>query len=416
MSEKRITITDIRSESLSFSNFDDLIDFIEKEVNFWSETRTDLGQIRGADFFNISNGISANINHYKDLKIKSSGYEEDPKMIAEFSRIENDILGWINRNWLYSATPFAVAVIEAYKKSPATGNAFKDCILQNRYAVNGNPPSMESFSGALLAYEFIYQDDTKITKRRNSEKKSFSLLRKRLESDAEGLSKDLEVIKKSYSEWDERVREDFDTWFESEKEKNKGFTDSIKKESRKSLDNYNAFFGEMCETSKSKISELESLYREKLRLEAPAEYWRKRAEKLSFQGGMWATFLGVFSVVVMVLTGSFFYTWLQKDPAQIGVPSLQGVGLFASTVAVAAYIIKTLSRLTFSSYHLQRDAEEREQLAYFYLSLIKEGAIDESSREIVLQSLFSRSESGLLGGDSGPLMPSPSEIIKTVKK
>ena len=326
MSEKRITITDIRSESLSFSNFDDLIDFIEKEVNFWSETRTDLGQIRGADFFNISNGISANINHYKDLKIKSSGYEEDPKMIAEFSRIENDILGWINRNWLYSATPFAVAVIEAYKKSPATGNAFKDCILQNRYAVNGNHPSMESFSGALLAYEFIYQDDTKITKRRNSEKKSFSLLRKRLESDAEGLSKDLEVIKKSYSEWDERVREDFDTWFESEKEKNKGFTDSIKKESRKSLDNYNAFFGEMCETSKSKISELESLYREKLRLEAPAEYWRKRAEKLSFQGGMWATFLGVFSVVVMVLTGSFFIHGYKKILLRLGCQACRGWG------------------------------------------------------------------------------------------
>ena len=52
-----------------------------------------------------------------------------------------------------------------------------------------------------------------------------------------------------------------------------------------------------------------------------------------------------------------------------------------------------------------RDAEEREQLTYLYLSLNNEKKIDEKSRDIILQALFSRSETGLLTGDSAPAMP-----------
>ena len=69
--------------------------------------------------------------------------------------------------------------------------------------------------------------------------------------------------------------------------------------------------------------------------------------------------------------------------------------------------------MTFSSYHLQRDAEEREQLTHLYLSLINEGAdLDTDSRSIVLQSLFSRVDSGLISGDSSPTMPGLPEIVQ----
>jgi hypothetical protein len=59
-----------------------------------------------------------------------------------------------------------------------------------------------------------------------------------------------------------------------------------------------------------------------------------------------------------------------------------------------------------------RDAEEREQLTYLYLSLSIEAVIDEGSREIVLQALFSRSETGLLINEHGPTMPSLASIGK----
>ena len=63
-----------------------------------------------------------------------------------------------------------------------------------------------------------------------------------------------------------------------------------------------------------------------------------------------------------------------------------------------------------------RDAEEREQLTYLYLALIQDVNIDQSSRDIVLQALFSRSETGLLQKDSSPSMPGLAEMIKMAIK
>ena len=59
----------------------------------------------------------------------------------------------------------------------------------------------------------------------------------------------------------------------------------------------------------------------------------------------------------------------------------------------------------FSSFHLARDCEERHALTYFYLSLLKESKVDDSDRQLIMQSLFSRAETGLLKDDSAPTMP-----------
>lgn len=59
-----------------------------------------------------------------------------------------------------------------------------------------------------------------------------------------------------------------------------------------------------------------------------------------------------------------------------------------------------------STYHLYRDAQERKQLTYLYLSLKKESDIPDADRHIILQSLFSRADTGLLKEDSSPTMPS----------
>jgi hypothetical protein len=59
-------------------------------------------------------------------------------------------------------------------------------------------------------------------------------------------------------------------------------------------------------------------------------------------------------------------------------------------------------------------AEEREQLTLVYLALSKEGKIDEKERDIILEALFSRVETGLLSGDSSPAMPGVGSLIDQV--
>ena len=69
----------------------------------------------------------------------------------------------------------------------------------------------------------------------------------------------------------------------------------------------------------------------------------------------------------------------------------------------------------FSSYHLARDAEERHTLTFFYLALTKDTEVKDDDRKLILQSLFSRSDTGLLKEDSSPTMPSDT-ISKIVTK
>ena len=74
-------------------------------------------------------------------------------------------------------------------------------------------------------------------------------------------------------------------------------------------------------------------------------------------------------------------------------------------------MIRTFTKLSFSAYHLVRDAEERKQLVYVYLALKQDNAIKDEERILILQSIFSRADSGLLKEDSSPTMPGSSNVV-----
>ncbi|PTB84755.1 hypothetical protein C9939_04830, partial [Pseudidiomarina aestuarii] len=210
----------------------------------------------------------------------------------------------------------------------------------------------------------------------------------------------------SFKEWFDRMQQQTADWFTHYRE-----------DSKKAVAAHSELFNSMADHAVKRNKELEELYREKLRLEGPAKYWADRADTLGRQGKGWARLLVLFSLLLSVAAGAFFWEWLtNKSEIPFGLHSLQGVALFGASAAAAVFLVRVLSRLTFSSYHLQRDAEEREQLSHLYLSLINEGALDTESRDIVLQALFSRLDSGLLGGDHGPTMPSPADVIAGVSR
>ena len=84
--------------------------------------------------------------------------------------------------------------------------------------------------------------------------------------------------------------------------------------------------------------------------------------------------------------------------------------------SIAIYILRIAIRLAMSSFHLSRDALERKQLCHFYLSLIKNNSVSEKERALIINSLFSRSVTGLLKGDSSPSMnQNISDLLKKDK-
>lgn len=79
--------------------------------------------------------------------------------------------------------------------------------------------------------------------------------------------------------------------------------------------------------------------------------------------------------------------------------------VFIALISLLAFAIRAITKVMFSSFHLARDAEERHTLTFFYLALLKDTNFNDDDRKLILQSLFSRAETGLLKDDSGPTMP-----------
>jgi hypothetical protein len=168
-------------------------------------------------------------------------------------------------------------------------------------------------------------------------------------------------------------------------------------------------FNEFYTLCNNRQIELSNLYEEKLRMEKPAEYWKKRAIKLNTEG--WIALRWLVGLLIFACLTLYFLLWQTPEGMLKSFFSEdKGIAIkwsivYVTFISLIAFGIRAISKVMFSSFHLARDAEEREQLAYVYLALIKDKAMDKEDRTLIMQSLFSRADSGLLKEDSSPTMP-----------
>lgn len=261
----------------------------------------------------------------------------------------------------------------------------------------GGIQDRDYLNGVILAYEYFQKGETEIKKRRDNEKSSLSRFRNHIDGYISQAEKDfidqsVALKEKTESTIDEVAAykssksEEYEKWF-----------------SKTSID-----FSTFDESSKKKILALEELYREKLKLEAPAQYWNLRATGLRKEGYLWLGGL-VFSILGGVCI-FVFALQLLADGTLVDIfddtaTAIKWSVIFITLVSFLAFLIKTLSKMTFSTFHLVRDAEEREQLTFVFLAMQKEKAIDPTERHLIMQSLFSRADTGLLKDEGSPTMP-----------
>ena len=374
-----ISILDATNEPFSFASLAQLNRFLGDEVRFWEKQNKKFGEGGSSEephtYFNCANHLIGLKNFIDDQRprLDDCSDEDLEQIISEITQYAHDNLSayWLCRKHSFTHT-FVECNVEYGLEST---HAFVE------YAINdsiswGTPLQ---FLGTMLAYEFFYKD-RHIESRREGETRSLENLRSQLFDEIKELGTNVEFNKK--------------------------------RGERQNLEQRTAFEEQM-ELWKKEVTDLEQLYEEKLHLEKPAEYWSKTAAKHKKHGlaALWS--LLVFSSIVLCALGYFFSDWLQGEGFPLSLKTLQGVVLFGSFMAVFAFSIRILARLAFSSFHLMRDAEEREQLTYLYLSLSKTNPAEKESREIILRSLFSRSQTGLLTNETGPSIPA--EIVQAQK-
>jgi hypothetical protein len=346
----------------------------------------------------------------EELKLSKSYFIDLKNVIEVFiNNHVNDSYNnnyWINqvrpaKDRFYQLNPFVYNcpetdfLIKVKKENPPYSLGAYQFIIK---ASNFNTNNRDHLIGYLLAYEFLFKDKSDIVGRLNSEKKSLSTLRnefqKYLSESENQLVNHLKGANDNYTEYVRKIDLLKD-------EKNTLFEDWYKS----TQDSFSQFD----QKSTKRIEELEKTYEEKLRLSEPANYWSNRAEKLSKQG--WKAFCGIiiFTIFIgIILFGilSFVPEYLVSDWEKGNkIPVIKwGLGLILF-LSFSAYCMRAITKVMFSSFHLARDSEERNTLTYFYLSLVNDSKIDEKDRHLVVQSLFSRADTGLLKEDSSPTMP-----------
>lgn len=391
-----IQISDVMGKAWTFENLKSLKDFLAHEVDFWSKHKE--GVDNPHEYFAQRGFLQNAIRTIDSWKTQITDWD-DNRLNTEVQNLHRNYLYNLHAYWLWSGHDFVHAWIEACKVSPEAGAAFLEYTKDKTvsYGKLSGATGKKCFSGYMLAYEFEMQGESIISKRRNSEKASFSQLRDRLDKSTNELIREADEFKS-----------DFEQWHTETKVTQQSEFDALQQQ------RHDTFELDLANWT-NKISELETTYEEALRLKKPAQYWKNKAKEYKAHGDKWAKYLFGLLGIGFIVFAILFSFWLFGKDIALDLKSLQGAIIFATVLTIYAIAIQALTKMVFSSYHLQRDAEEREQLAYVYLALTNEqGHIDEDSRKIVLQALFSRADTGLLK-DSSPTMPGGmAELMKNL--
>lgn len=163
---------------------------------------------------------------------------------------------------------------------------------------------------------------------------------------------------------------------------------------------------------KKRIKELEGLYTEKLQLDGPAKYWRRLARGNFYKGIVYMALsvvstVGLALMVYSLLVNADVLPIFNMSVANLNFGTVRASLMLLVFTSAWGYVIHLLTRLGISSFHLHRDYTERLQLTRVYLALLKNDALkdDVSLRNIVMQALFCRSDTGLLKNEGGIKMP-----------
>lgn len=391
-----ININDVMGQEQKFESLLSFIKFLEREISAWSNLTHEISYTH--PYFTQRNQFQNALNIVNGWKNQIDTWD-DTRLQQQITHLQGSYLNNFRYHWLWSGHSFIPTWINSYKISKESGDAFIEAIKDKSA---NNIQSFNAMKGYILAYEFELQDESSLTQRRNSEKKSIYQLRNQLNNKTNELIQEVDDFEDDFNNWQTEIKKGTNKLQSVHK---KLFSRAQKQKEKK----FNTFM----DKSEQNIEDLEKTYQEKLRLEKPAIYWNKKADIYKKQGLFWSAILFVVLVFGIGLFGYYFLEWTKGASLALKFNSLQGAVIFMTMITIYAILIKSISKMVFSSFHLQRDSEEREQLTYVYLSLTNEdGAIDEDSRKIVLQALFSRADSGLLHKDSSPTMPGLNELIK----
>lgn len=353
----------------------------------------------------VSKTFFGNLNDQLNRIVIDYNNRTKNEIINQWGQIVNQLYSTLNNSgtsiFLYNApeTSFLIKINEEFPR--AYQGAYRFITGRLDQQLNNK----DLLIGILLAYEFTLKDNSEIVKRRNFERPSMSKIR----SDFQNYLSISEIqLSDHLKNADLNYQANLVHLENLKIEKEKAFDDWFEKSKLE----YDQFSNE----SSKKTKDLEDAYEELLRLKKPADYWKLGASELKTQGRKWfyalLGFIGVASFLLYALLWltpeGMLKTFFNEDKSL----AIRWSIIFITFISFMFFGVRLLTKLTLSSFHLARDAEERERLTYVYLAMIKDASIEKEDRNLVMQSLFSRADTGLFKEESSPTMPGAGSIIE----
>ena len=193
-------------------------------------------------------------------------------------------------------------------------------------------------------------------------------------------------------------------------------TEEFKRKRREELDMEENEYADRLNKANERITALEAAYSKKLQLEGPAVYWQELAQSYLHRGwlSLFLTFLlgaCVVTCLLNILLDTDVITLFNQT--ELNFKTIRGSLILIVMTSVSGYLLHLFTKLAISCFHLSRDYRERFQLTNVFLALLRNGDVkcDDQVKQIVMQALFSRSDTGLLKGDHSFKMPGVSEML-----
>lgn len=374
--------------SINFSSVIGLYQYVSNQNAGWKEMHSDL-----------DDQLSTSISYYRSLKEQLEYFIN--QILPNPSSAEFDNL------WKRIVYPQLEQVRRAFPYDCSETSLLQELIKKD----------LNHFYGAYL----YFQGDTDGTRNFgyfNGALRAFMLWNANGDMISSSLNKDygrIEELMKNALIWMEEVDKQHITQIKKLEQGSelhlKGISEiraKEKKEVEEWVEKTKKEFGNFDQESKKKIDTLEKTYDELLRLRKPAEYWHSRAEKLNSEG--WKAMRWMIVLVAFACLTLYALLWwtpedMMKSLFKGDSNAIRWSIVYVTFISFLAYAIRIVHKVAFSSFHLARDAQEREQLTYVYIAMSNDKMIDEKDKSLIMQSLFSRADTGLLKDDSAPTMP-----------
>lgn len=177
-------------------------------------------------------------------------------------------------------------------------------------------------------------------------------------------------------------------------------------------DNYNNWFSEtenklneFTAEHSNKLSNIEKTYEAKLKIEEPAKFMLEQSKKYKKSFYLWSISIVVLSILLLILLAIIVSPQVSFNDKLITISVLsKDMPVYSSIILLAmislvVYIL--FIKMAISSKHLMEEYKQKYSLTYFYLSLVNNGSIkDEKSQNIILTSLFTKADTGLIKNDN----------------